>query len=127
MEIQKYIKYIGLVILCLSTVIIYFLLTNRYTSVVQSLNFPFIISYTSVDISENITTINETISNLPFESRLSNWYPHLPIHIFTQNLSLLSDTSKLILIGNGFFGDRDWGVAPPGRSSTEISTSNIDY
>jgi len=65
--------------------------------------------------------VNETKINLPFESRVSDYYPHLPIHIFTQNLSLIGNTTKLILIGNSFFGDRDWGISVPGRSSTQIS------
>jgi hypothetical protein len=120
MEYQKYLKYFCLLILSLCTVVIYFLLTNHYTLVLRSLNIP----YTSVDLySSEILLINQTNNNFTFESRVSDYYPRLPIHIFTQNLSFIDNTSKLILIGNGFFGDRDWGIAKPNRSSREISTN----
>jgi hypothetical protein len=121
MEYQKYLKYFCLLILSLCTVVIYFLLTDHYTLVLRSLNIP----YTSVDLySSEILLINQTNNNFTFESRVSDYYPRLPIHIFTQNLSFIDNTSKLILIGNGFFGDRDWGIAKPNRSSREISTNN---
>jgi hypothetical protein len=121
MEFSKYTKYFCLLILGLSTVFIYFLLTNHYISVIQSIHVPFAQSYRSPD---KILITNNTESNFTFESRLSEFYPRLPIHIFTQNLSLIGNRSKLILIGNGFFGDRDWGIASSGRSSREISTNS---
>ncbi|CAF1520848.1 unnamed protein product [Rotaria sordida] len=92
----------------------------------------FLPSYGYVDsFSENFSIINSTNDSIlelssitnQFETRFSNIYPHLPIHIFTQNLSLVDNTSKLILLGNGFFGDRNWRFAVPGRSSTEKMTS----
>jgi len=76
------------------------------------------ISNTSGDIISEIEQITE---NLTFESRLFDYYPHLPIHIFTQNLSLIGNTSKLILLGNTFFGRRTWNICLPGLSSTETS------
>ncbi len=125
MEFSKYTKYICLLILGLSTVFICFLLTNHYVSVIPSLvDVPFIQSYVSLDILPgNISIASETEFNYTFESRLFNFYPRLPIHIFTQNLSLIGNSNKLILIGNGFFGDRHWGISVPGRSSQKISTN----
>jgi hypothetical protein len=128
MEYEKYFKYFCLLILGLSTVVVYLILTNHYTSILQSLNIPFRISDKSKNfISENISLINQTENIFKFESHLSDYYPRLPIHIFTQNLSLISNITKLILLGNGFFGDRDWGFAAPGRSSTQISKNYSIY
>jgi hypothetical protein len=92
------------------------------------------------DASINVISVNITINNqtnistlelLPsikqFESRISDYYPRLPIHIHTQNISLIGNTSKLILLGNGFFGERDWGIASSKRSSTEISNYIFPY
>jgi hypothetical protein len=116
MEFSKYTIYLCLLILGLSTVFICFILTNHYVSVIPSLvDVPFIQSYVSLDIlPRNISIASE------FEF---NFYPRLPIHIFTQNLSLIGNSNKLILIGNGFFGDRNWRFFVPGRSSQKISTN----
>ena len=127
MEYKKYFKYIFLLILGLSTVVVYLSFTNYYSSILQSLSIPSILSYAPFDILyENISMINQTQTNLIFESRLSDYYPRLPIHIFTQNLSLIDNKTKLILIGNSFFGDRNWGgFAAPGRSSTQSSKDDL--
>jgi len=53
-----------------------------------------------------------------------NFYPHLPIHMFTQNLSAMKNISKLILLGNGFFGDEKWGLQAIGNSPNELSKLN---
>ncbi len=118
MVFRKCLKYIRLLILCLSTIVIYLLFRNHDTLISQSLNVPFMISNTSDDIISEIKQIKE---NLTFESRLFDYYPHLPIHIFTQKLSLIGNTSKLILLGNTFFGRQTWDICTPGRSSTETS------
>lgn len=126
MESQKYGRYICLFILFLSSILIYVSFTNNYTAFLHQFNIPSILSFTKiVNISENFTEINEIESNLTFESRLSTYHPRLPIHVFTQNISLLTNTTKVILIGNGFFGNRHWGIAVPGRSSTAISNKNL--
>ena len=125
MELPKYIKYICLFFLGSTTTILYLVLTNNYTSLIRSLKIPSIWPYRSVGLfAENTTVINGTKFNSSFESRLSNWYPHLPIHIFSQSITSIGNTSKLILIGNGFFGGRNWGIAVPGRSSVEMSMSD---
>lgn len=122
MEYYVYLKYICIFILCLSSVLIYLSLTNNYTSLFQRLNIPFIFAHTPFEINfENSTIINQTKPESTFESRVSEYYPRLPIHIFTQNLSLLTNTTKLILIGNGFFGSRGWGIVGSKQSSTQIS------
>lgn len=127
MEYKKYLKYIFLLILSVSTVVVYLSFTNHYSSILQSLRIPFILSYARFNLlSKNISKINQTQINLIFESRLSDYYPRLPIHIFTQNLSLIHNKTKLILIGNSFFGDRNWGgFAAPGQSSTKIRKKNL--
>jgi hypothetical protein len=139
MEYKKYFK--GFLLIVLSTVVIYLIFTNHYTTILQSLNIPFVTSYTTGDIlpvnisMDNLTfksssSIKVPINNLTsessssikeFESRISEYYPRIPIHIFTQNLSLIGNTSKLILLANGFFGERDWGIGSPKKSSTEKS------
>lgn len=53
---------------------------------------------------------SEASFNYTFKSRLSSVYPYLPIHMYSQNLSLLRNKSKLILVGNAFFGDRTWKI-----------------
>jgi hypothetical protein len=124
MEFSRYRKYLCLLILGLSAVFICFLLTNHYVSVIPLLNVSFIQSYVSLHIFPgNISITNETEFNYTFESRLFDFYPHLPIHIFTQNLSLIGNRSKLILFGNRFFGDPHWRFLVPGRSSQQISTN----
>ena len=129
MEYRKYFKY-----LCLSSLSmfsIYLLVINRNNLVQISFKIPMAISNTTCTLcSENTSIRNRTKdSNLKllsletqFKSRYSDYYPHLPIHIFTQNLSLTGNISKLILLGNGFSGRRDWGIGSPNRSSTEKST-----
>ncbi|CAF0797699.1 unnamed protein product [Rotaria sordida] len=130
MEYQKYFKYFCLFVLC--TFLFYLFVTNDYTRILVSLKIPFITSLNIINSSrENSLIINLTNNSIielssitnQFETRLSDYYPHLPIHIFTQNLSLTGNTSKLILLGNGFFGTRDWGIASSSRSSTEKMTA----
>lgn len=122
MEYQKYRKYFYFLILGLITIASYILLSNQNTLVLKSFNIPFRIPYISVDLfSKNVSIINGIKMNFEFESRIYDYYPHLPIHIFTQDLSLIGNKSKLILLGNGFFRDRYWGFAKPNRSSKEIS------
>ncbi|CAF3843286.1 unnamed protein product [Rotaria sp. Silwood1] len=58
-----------------------------------------------------------------FQTRFADSYPHLPILLFTQNLSLTGNTSKLILLANGFFNSRDWeGIGAPHKTSTQKMT-----
>jgi hypothetical protein len=132
MEYPKYFKYFC--ILALSTGLIYLILSKNHTHSLPSLNIPFILSYVPVDLYFVNTSIsNQTndsivvdlsLSTKQFEARVSDYYPRLPIHIFTQNLSLIGNTSKLILLGNGFFGDRSWeGMISAGKSSTPISNN----
>jgi hypothetical protein len=56
-----------------------------------------------------------------FQSTISTHHPHLPIHIFTQNVTSLPNVTKLILLANGFFGDEKWGLSAMGKSSQELS------
>lgn len=57
----------------------------------------------------------------PFPASLDNFYPHLPIHIYTKTIPLNVNKSKLILLGNGFFGDRSWGIPGVDKNSSETS------
>ncbi|CAF1178640.1 unnamed protein product [Adineta steineri] len=123
MEYRKYFKYFC--IFTSTTVLLYVILTKYYTN-----TLPLLLSYTKEYLNSNNTSItNESkIEKIPpikeFQSSLSNYHPRLPIHIFTQNLSLIGNTSKLILLGNGFFGDQTWeGSFRPNKTSTEKMTS----
>ena len=121
MELTRHVKYIILFIVGLIIVLLYLLLTDQYQPLLQLVNIQLIVHRPIDLLEENLTLTNDNRSDAPFQSRLSSWYPHLPIHMFTQDLSSLTNTTKLILIGNGFFGDRNWGIAVSGRSSAEIS------
>ncbi len=98
--------------------------TNHYTLLLKTLDIPFKKSNKTVN---NISKINQINISSTFESRVSEYYPRLPIHIYTQDLSSIGNTSKLILLGNGFFGDRTWGTFRSGQSSTEQSKNYSIY
>lgn len=121
MELTRQVKYMILFVAGVTILALYFLLTNQYRPLFKLINTE-LVDHRSIELEhENQTDTYENRSNVEFQSRVSAWYPHLSIHMFTQNLSLLSNTTKLILIGNPFFGDRNWGMAIPGRTSQEIS------
>ncbi len=69
----------------------------------------------------NISRINLKFSQPLFQSSIPSYYPRLPIHIFTQNLTSLKNVTKLILLGNEWFGYKNWGIGGIGKSSTELS------
>ncbi|CAF1274794.1 unnamed protein product [Rotaria sordida] len=130
MEYQQFLKYFCLLVLCVY--LFYLLFTNGYSDTLESLTISFIPSFNIVNSSTKNSLIinqgNNSIFELPsitnqFETRFFDYYPHLPIHIFTQNLSLIGNASKLILLGNGFFGDRHWRLGPLNESSTEKMTA----
>mgnify|MGYP006897135787 CR=1 FL=1 len=135
MEYSKYFKHF--LLLSLGIFLAYTFIINRYTAILKTIRLPFKLSPRRSNVSLNsISLINQSNNSIfeyssivrpsiEFKSRLSRYYPHLPIHIFTQNLSLVDNASKLILLGNGFFGDRHWGIAPPGQSSTTKSNKHI--
>lgn len=123
MELTKNVKYTFVFAISLITVSLYLLLTNHYQPIFQLIKIR-LIAYKRPEISldnQTITTTEAPVA-VPFTSRLSPWYPHLPIHIFTQNVSRLSNTTKVILLGNGFFGDRNWGIPTASGSSSQMST-----
>jgi len=70
---------------------------------------------------KKISRIGSNISQPLFQSHIHSYYPHLPIHIYTQNFTALENTTKLILLGNGFFVDKKWGLDGGGKSPGEIS------
>ena len=87
------------ILLALGTLAFYLIFTNHYTTILQSLQISFINSFTIDQLFfGNISISNETNDSVstrellslqkPFESRLSDYHPHLSIHIYTQNLSL---------------------------------------
>lgn len=121
MELTKKVKCIFVFTVSLITVSLYLVLTNNYQPIFQLIRIR-LVAVKQPEISiENRTITNKTPSDVIFTPRLSAWYPHLPIHIFTQNLSRLSNTSKLILIANGFFGDRNWGIPIGSGSPSQMS------
>ena len=113
MELTRNVKYIILFFACLIIVAFYFLLTDQYR--------PFFRLNKIQSNARQPVVVEGNRSHAKFESRLSTWYPHLPIHVFTQDLSSLSNTTKVILIGNSFFGARNWDIPVLSRSSAEIS------
>ncbi|CAF4028024.1 unnamed protein product [Rotaria sordida] len=106
-------------------------ITNDYIDTLKPLKIPLITSFNIVNSStKNFLKIdqeNDSIFKLSsitnqFETRFYDYYPHLPIHIFTQNLSLIRNTSKLILLENGLYGDPNWRINALNQSSTEKMT-----
>ncbi|CAF0895018.1 unnamed protein product [Rotaria sordida] len=129
MEYQKYFKYLCLFVLC--AYLFYLLVTNDYIDTLKPLKIPLITSFNIVNSStKNFLKIdqeNDSIFKLSsitnqFETRFYDYYPHLPIHIFTQNLSLIGNTSKLILLENGLYGDPNWRINALNQSSTAKMT-----
>ena len=102
--------------------------TNQYAFFLESLPKPLIDIFTAVDSptptnSSINKTENATSNNTaqPFRSRVSDYYPRMPIHIYTQDIPPQSSPTKLILLGNGFFGTRNWDGSLEGNTSTKIS------
>ena len=58
---------------------------------------------------------------MDFQSPLPQHYPQLSMLIETQNLTMLKNRTKLILLGNGFFDDPVWNFAFPGQTSFQMS------
>ena len=110
------------------TFFFYLTFTNQHDSLIESWSKPFVNIFApldtgrpsdnGVDEAENVTSNNTAPS---FRARVSEYYPRIPIHIYTQNIPNESNTSKLILLGNGFFGVRNWDGALAGKTSTKIS------
>ncbi|CAF0938105.1 unnamed protein product [Adineta ricciae] len=132
MDYPKYFKYFC--IFTLFILIVYAVITRPYSYALRSLHISLVELYTRRDpFSTNTSLVNGTNSvvnnDLPlvtseFHTRRSVYHPQLPIHIFTQNLSLIGNNSKLILLGNGFFGDRTWeGAGSGGKTSAQRMTS----
>jgi len=123
MELPTFARYVCILILGLAVVSLYFLFSNQYDTIIHKLKIPF----QKLNLSKNESIIDEQIPlNFTFESRLSSTYPYLPIHIYTQNLSLLNKkNSKLILVGNGFFGTRSWNLFEKNESSKSISNQYV--
>ena len=105
----------------------YLLFDKQYFPILKSIEIPPILTSKSSD--RNIYSKYDRIRkenniskiDFKFQSLIPSYYPQLPIHMFTQNLSSLRNQSKLILLGNGFFGDEKWGLRAVGKTSTEIS------
>ena len=107
-------------------VIFYSFYTEEYFIILPSLQIPttaFLSSHTNLHSLSDLLAIanNSEYSQPLFQSRLSPYYPRLPIHIYTQNVTSLKGPAKLILLGNGFFGDKTWGFSAIGKSPTELS------
>jgi hypothetical protein len=110
------------------TFFVYVTLTNQHGSFFESLPETFIGFFAPVDslkpsdhaIDEaDNDTGNDTMP--PFRVRISDYYPRIPIHIYTHDIPSESNKSKLILFGNGFFGTRNWDGAFGGKTSAKIS------
>jgi len=126
-----------LCLIVLSIVIFYLFFNKQFFLILQSIQIP-ILTIKSSDQNIHSTSgrirrknnISRTDLKFPrplFQSYVPSYYPYLPIHIFTQNLTSLNNVSKLILLGNEFFGDQKWGIGGIGKSSTEISKNYRIY
>jgi hypothetical protein len=73
----------------------------------------------------NRSRIDLNYSQSSFQSIIPSFHPHLPIHIFTQNLTSLPNVTKLILLANGFFGDAKWGLNAMEKSSQDLSKNKL--
>ena len=73
----------------------------------------------------NRSKITSTDSPTPFQPSIPSYYPHLPILLFTQNLTSFKNLTKLILLTNGFFEHEQWGLNAMDHSSAAISNLNI--
>lgn len=121
MESQAFARYTCILIFGIVIFGFYFLVSNRYVDITHTLKIPFVILNFSTNTNKPVTI--QYLSNYTFESRLSSTYPYLPIHIYAQNLSLLNkNKSKLIYVGNGFFGGRSWGFFEKNESSAKTMT-----
>lgn len=90
--------------------------SNHFLSVVIS--FPFELHKTDLNKSEN-QTHNQIQSN---KSQLTfGLYPQLPILFHEVNMSRPENRTKLILLGNSFFGDRIWDFAAADKTSEKMS------
>ncbi|CAF1334288.1 unnamed protein product [Adineta steineri] len=125
-------RFLFLCCISIITTIFYLLYGSSYSTALQSIPIPFTLLFLSdvipfslsshVKRSKKFSTINLNDSQPLFQSRFYSDYPYLPIHIYTQNLTSLKNISKLILLGNGIFGDRKWGLSSIGQSSTNLMT-----
>lgn len=122
---RKYLLYLCLIVVII--IIFYFLFDTKYFSILQSIQIPTSIIKSFDKTSDQIRKENN-ISRiyLKFSPSIPSYYPQLPIHIFTQNLTSLKNQSKLILLGNEFFGDQQWGLNSIGKSSTELSNKKLN-
>jgi hypothetical protein len=132
MKYQKCLLYFGVSVII--TILFYLLFTEQHL-ILHSIRIPVATLKSS---KTNIYSISNPIGEIIlktdskslqplFQSYPSAYYPHIPIHIYTQNLTSLKDSSKLILLGNGFFGEERWGLNTEGKSPLERSKnkSNI--
>lgn len=68
----------------------------------------------------NSTSIDSSGS---YQPSISPYHPHLPILLLTENFTSLKNTTKLILLANGFFDSEKWGLNSMDQSSTAISNN----
>ena len=78
-----------------------------------------------LDSSSDTNRSDDDVPVIPFQSRLSPYYPHIPVHIYTQNLTSEHNRTKLILLANPFFGDATWGFQFHNQSSVELSKIRV--
>lgn len=75
-------------------------------------------SFSVISKALNVSkTARDDFSDMIFASHSSGHYPRLSAHVYRENYTLLGNTSKLILLANGFFGVRSWGLDLESTSS----------
>ena len=108
--------------------LVYLVWSEQYGTMLESLPidlFNFMPNDRELDSSSHSNQSDDDASTIPFQSRLSSYYPHIPVHIFTQNLTSKHNRTKLILLANPFFGDAAWGFQFNDKSSIELSKIRI--
>jgi hypothetical protein len=71
--------------------------------------------FSEIEYEKNLLFINQSASSsLTYHIKQMEFYPHLPIQIYTTNrnrfLELKNKTKKIVLLANPFFDDSSWTI-----------------
>ena len=99
----------SIICMAISISLLFFLAFNiQNNSFFHSNSFP-------IQFPKILLRTNQSLSSSnAYQIETTEFYPHLPIQIFTKNrqkfLNLKTKTKKLILISTPFFGDSTWSL-----------------
>lgn len=101
----------------------------KYPLIYITISF-FLVSLLSLSIQTQFLSSfgNISTSSSNYQLETTDFYPHLPIQVFTKNrqkfLDLQNKTKKLILIANPFFTDPTWSIQSLKHANT---SANCNY